>query len=133
MSSRTRALRVATFIGLTTVITCCSPLRRSELHTRSELLKSTPVGMADTRVLSIVRERYGGRCWAAEHMNILEIPWNDPVYSSHSARSRIMACIGEYWPAWNAGPFTTGVFAEWYFDADRKLVEIRVAKEVDSL
>ena len=121
-------------MGLTAVIACCSPLRQSEVETRNALLKLTPIGMADTRVLSIVRERYGGICVPAENMYLGKLAWNNPVYSSHSARSSLYGvCLGEYWPAWNAGPFTTVVFADWYFDAEGKLVEVRVVKEVDAL
>ncbi len=132
-ASRSRCSLIATVVSLTTVVACCSSLRGPESTTRDELLRATQIGTAADRVQSVIKERYAERCrwWDAKDLHSLEIAKNHPLYSSHSARTQMRVCIGQYWPSLYGGPFTTSVFAWWYFDAEGDLVEIRVEKDRD--
>jgi hypothetical protein len=129
--NRKQVCRQRTFFVLVVVFlfSGCSALnsRRSEENLRESLLRLTPLGSSFEQVESVVK-REGWKHARALPTHGFYIRY--PLPERTIGKSSITATLGEHW--WF--PIgTEGAYAAWCFDENRRLIEIVVYKQVDTI
>ena len=110
---------------------CASPgLLRSEDAIRASLLKLTPMGSTPERVLEVAKSE-GWKHVVYDPRHGFFVPEGLAVTKGKVVGvSGVSAVLGTY-PYFPLG--STWVSADWGFDEQKRLIEIRVKKTVDSL
>ena len=107
-------------------IIASNPLRRSEAHIRSELLRETPVGGQFTAVQQHIARKGWRISYVSEETGFYDQrTWPARIVGEKS----ICASLGDYQDI----PFKANVTVFWGFDGDSRLIDVWVWKTWDGL
>ena len=119
---------------ITIIIVFSNPLRRSQEHIRSDVLKLTPMGTSIDDVINAIESKENWKIDGISYENGYRRPGKSDPADAALGRETIVGeksirvFIGEY-----RNIFITSVTVFWGFDEKSKLIEIYVWKDKDSL